>query len=59
MAGTGLDAAKALSVGTRHFIDCILNNERPMTDGQAGLNVVRILEASTLSMRDRGRMIEL
>ena len=59
MLSPKLDQEEALSVGTRHFIDCILNNERPMTDGQAGLNVVRILEASTLSMRDRGRMIEL
>jgi predicted dehydrogenase len=59
MAETGLDAEEALSVGTRHFIDCICNNKQPLTDGHAGLNVVRILEASTLSMRDRGRMIEL
>ena len=59
MLSPKLDQEEALSVGTRHFIDCVLNNERPMTDGQAGLNVVRILEASTLSIRDRGRMIEL
>ena len=59
MLSPKLDAEEALSVGTRHFIDCILNNEQPLTDGQSGLNVVRILEASTASMRDRGRMIEL
>jgi predicted dehydrogenase len=59
MLSPKLDQEEALSVGARHFIDCVLNNERPLTDGQAGLNVVRILEASTLSMKDRGRMIEL
>ena len=59
MLSPKLDAEEALSVGTRHFIDCICNNKQPLTDGHAGLNVVRILEASTLSMRDRGRMIEL
>ena len=59
MLSPKLDAEEALSTGTRHFIDCICNNKQPLTDGHAGLNVVRILEASTLSMRDRGRMIEL
>ncbi len=59
MLSPKLDAEEALSVGTRHFIDCICNDKQPLTDGHAGLNVVRILEASTLSMRDRGRMIEL
>jgi len=59
MLSPKLGQEEALSTGTRHFIDCILNNERPTTDGHAGLNVVRILEASTLSMRDRGGMIEL
>ena len=59
MLSPKLDQEEALSVGTRHFIDCVINGEKIMTDGHAGLNVVRILEASTLSMRDRGRMIEL
>jgi hypothetical protein len=30
-----------------------------MTDGQAGLRVVRILEAATASIAARGRVIEL
>ena len=47
------------STETLHFIDCVINGEKIMTAGHAGLNVVRILEASTLSMHDRGRMIEL
>ena len=59
MLSPKLDQEEALSVGTRHFIDCVMNGEKIMTDGHAGLNVVRILEASTLSMRDCGRMIEL
>lgn len=59
MLSPKLDQEEALSTGTRHFLDCVLNGDKIMTDGQAGLNVVRILEASTLSMRDRGRMIEL
>ena len=59
MLSPKLDQEEALAVGTRHFVDCVLNNKKPMTDGSAGLNVVRILEASTESVRDRGRLIEL
>lgn len=59
MLSPKLDQEEALAVGTRHFIDCILNDKKPLTDGRAGLNVVRILEASEISIKDRGRMVEL
>lgn len=59
MLSPKLDQEEALAVGTRHFVDCILNGTKPTTDGAAGLNVVRILEASTASMLNRGRLIEL
>ncbi len=59
MLSPKLDQEEALSVGTRHFLDCILNDTKPLTDGAAGLNVVRILEASAISIKDRGRLIEL
>lgn len=54
-----LDLTEALSVETRHFIDCISKNQTPIADGQAGLRVVRLLEAATQSMRDGGRVVEL
>lgn len=59
MLSPKLDQTEALAAGTRHFVDCILNDKKPLTDGVAGLNVVRILEASTESIRDHGRTIEL
>lgn len=59
MLSPKLDQEEALAVGTRHFVNCILNDKRPTTDGHAGLNVVRILEASALSIKDRGRSIDL
>lgn len=59
MLSPKLDQREALAVGTRHFVDCIVNNTRPKTDGQAGLNVVRILEASEQSIKNRGQLIEL
>jgi predicted dehydrogenase len=59
MLSPKLDQEEALSVGIRHFMDCIQNNKTPITNGQAGLNVVRVLEASDASMRDHGRLITL
>jgi len=59
MLSPKLDQTEALATATRHFIDCILNGKTPITDGQAGLNVVRILEASAESINKRGQAIEL
>lgn len=42
-----------------HFIDCILNGKRPMTDGQNGLDVVMVLEALTRSFHENGRPVSM
>jgi predicted dehydrogenase len=54
-----LDLSEALGVELRHFIGCIERNEKPIADGEAGLRIVRILEAATASLRARGNLIEL
>ncbi|MEQ1955509.1 Gfo/Idh/MocA family oxidoreductase [Mesorhizobium sp. CN2-181] len=54
-----LDVTEALGNELREFIGCIENNGTPTADGRAGLRVVRILEAATLSLAQRGRVIEL
>ncbi|GBD48050.1 Gfo/Idh/MocA family protein [Methylopila sp. Yamaguchi] len=50
---------EALRTEFDHFRDCILTGSTPLTDGQSGLAVVRMLESATLSMRQRGHPIEL
>ncbi|MBO3463337.1 Gfo/Idh/MocA family oxidoreductase [Aetokthonos hydrillicola Thurmond2011] len=54
-----LDMTEALRTEGLHFIECIEKGKRPITDGQAGFQVVKILEAATESMRTQGRLIEL
>lgn len=54
-----LDQTEGLQTEARHFIDCIQNNKTPVTDGRAGLSVVRLLEAAERSMRSRGQLVEL
>ncbi len=54
-----LDQTEALSREAQHFAECIEKGKRPITDGHAALQVVRTLEAATLSMRERGRLVDL
>ena len=43
----------------QHFLDCIREGSRPLTDGQQGLDLVRILEASSESLKRNGAPISL
>jgi predicted dehydrogenase len=54
-----LDNVEALALETQHFVDCIASGETPLSDGRAGLRVVRILEAAHESMAQRGLPIEI
>src|SRR5579859_3613410 len=50
---------EALRVEAQHFVQCVGERRRPLTDGEAGLTVIRILEAATESMARRGQPIDL
>ena len=43
----------------RHFIDCIRSGRRPLSDGECGARVVRVLEAADRSLKQRGQPVEL
>jgi predicted dehydrogenase len=54
-----IDPAEALGVELSHFLDCIVRGQTPMTDGEAGLRIVQILEAAEQSLSLRGAPLEL
>jgi predicted dehydrogenase len=54
-----LEVTEALHTEALHFIQCIRQGDRPITDGAAGLRVVRILEAATQSMKQQGQLVKL
>lgn len=54
-----LDTTEALRTEAIHFAECIEKATTPITDGYAGPRVVRILEAATQSMKERGRLVDL
>src|SRR5881628_2415024 len=48
-----VDQTEALQLETRYFLDCVASGEKPFNDGQAGLRVVRMLEAADESLKRR------
>ena len=54
-----LAVTEALGAEAAHFVACVGDGARPTTDGEAGLRVVRLLEAATESMAHRGRLVQL
>jgi predicted dehydrogenase len=46
-----VEELEALQLETRYFLDCVKDGRKPFNDGQAGLRVVRILEAAEQSLR--------
>jgi predicted dehydrogenase/acetyltransferase-like isoleucine patch superfamily enzyme len=54
-----IDQEEPLRQECQHFLDCITDGKKPLTDGEEGLRVLRILNASQASLNDNGRMIDL
>lgn len=48
-----LSTREPLAAETQHFVDCILNDTQPLSDGHDGVRVVRILEAIDRQFRQK------
>jgi predicted dehydrogenase len=59
MLAPHLPNVEALQVEARHFVECIGSGRKPTTDGEAGLRVVKILEAASKSVALHGQPISL
>jgi predicted dehydrogenase len=54
-----LPKLEALSGAARHFAESIEKGQKPITDGEFGLRVVKVLEAAIVSLRGRGQPVNL
>ena len=54
-----VEELEALAVEAAHFTACIRGEEKPLTGGESGLELVRILEAANESLRNRGAPVTL
>jgi predicted dehydrogenase len=57
MWAPNLPVTEALHTEALHFLACIAGRETPITGGQMGLRIVRLLELATQSMKQRGTPI--
>jgi len=54
-----LPAVEPLRVECEHFLECISTRHAPNTDGENGVRVLRILQASERSLNDHGQVLPL
>ena len=54
-----IETTEPLQRMVSHFAECALEGKTPLTDGEAGLRVVRILEAAQRSIKAQGGRITL
>jgi predicted dehydrogenase len=59
MLAPNLDGTEALRLMAREFVTSIGEKRAPLTDGYAGLRVVRLLEAAQESIEHNGRVVHL
>jgi predicted dehydrogenase len=50
-------SGEPLRMECQHFVDCIVNDTPPRSDGTDGLRVVRVLEAGSLSLAQGGEPV--
>jgi predicted dehydrogenase len=54
-----IDQMEALAVEAKYFAECVSTGKTPINDGQAGLRIVRILEAANQSLAQGGAPVQL
>ncbi len=54
-----VEQVEALKQELTYFLDCVSSNRTPFNDGAAGLRVVKLLEAASQSVKQRGALVRL
>ncbi len=54
-----IELTEALKTEAQHFVSCLETGQTPITDANAGLRLVQVLEAASESLARQGQMVEL
>lgn len=54
-----IEVSEPLKNQCNHFVDCIRNQKRPLTDGRAGLEVVKVMTAIDQSVAHQGAPVSI
>lgn len=52
-----VEATEALKLEMSYFVECLNQGKKPFNDGEAGLRVVRMLEAADISLKKKGEVV--
>jgi predicted dehydrogenase len=54
-----IETSEPLKEQCTHFLECVVQSKRPLTDGQAGLEVVQVMEAVDRSIEQGGAPVKI
>ncbi len=54
-----IESTEPLELECKHFIECIQNGQKPLSDGQEGLKVLKVLQAAQKSLKSGGTPVEI
>ncbi len=54
-----VEVSEPLKNQCRHFLECVARGERPLTDAESGLQVVRVMAAANASLKQGGAQVPL
>ena len=54
-----VDDVEPLKEVCKHFIDCINTGKKPMTDGNSGYNVIKVIDAAQKSLQKNGNEVKI
>ena len=54
-----IDMVEPLRLECQHFIDCIVNKKQPFSDGENGLEVLKVLDAAQKSLEENDKIIKI
>ena len=57
MCSPKIEQIEALSSAVTEFVNCIINDRQPLTNAYDGLEIVKILEASDISIKNTGAYV--
>jgi len=59
MLAPKLDSSEALKLVCKEFVESVNQNRKPLTDGKAGMRVVKLLQSANQSLKEKGKVIRL
>ncbi|MGK7873333.1 MAG: hypothetical protein AB4426_08470 [Xenococcaceae cyanobacterium] len=54
-----IEETEPLKLECKHFLTCIQERKQPLTDGKSGLKILKVLEASQISLEKSGVPVPL